>query len=127
MKILDGGFLPADFCLGPELPRPSNPLRTCQGGLATYPFQISRFDEKRIFHGRQTGDYPVKRLRLFSGLVPSGSFRTAIGSGNPLIFRPLRDPHDLTVMAWRMQYNKVYKKTETGFVEDSKMTGHYGY
>ncbi|MDX1815470.1 MAG: hypothetical protein R3239_05870, partial [Thermodesulfobacteriota bacterium] len=123
--ILDGRFLPDDFRLGPEPPIRRILLRTCQEGLATYPFQISRFADTRIFFGRKTGDYPVKRVRLFSGPFPSGLSRTVIGSGNPLIFRPLRDPHDLTVMAWRMQYNKVCKKTETGSGEDSKMTGRY--
>jgi hypothetical protein len=56
------------------------------------------------------GDYPVKKVRLFSGPVPSGLSRTAIGSDNPPIFQPLLDPHDLTAMAWRMQYNRGCKK-----------------
>jgi len=68
------------------------------------------FDGKSIFHEKNTGDYPVKWYRLFSGPVLSGLSRTAIGSGNPLIFLLLRDLHDLTVMAWRMQYNRVCKK-----------------
>jgi len=79
---------------------PLFPVRhPCQWEPATNPLQSSRFAGKRIFHGKHTGDYPVKWHRIFSNHVPSGLSRTAIGSGNLLIFLPLRDPHDLTVLA----------------------------
>jgi len=68
------------------------------------------FDGKSIFQEKNTGDYPVNWYRLFSGPVLSGLSRTAIGRGNLLISLLLRDLHDLTVMAWRMQYNRVCKK-----------------
>jgi hypothetical protein len=83
---------------------------------ATNPLRIDRFAGKRIFHEKTSRRLSCKSAQTILG---SRSFRLiplTFGSGNLLIFLTLRDPHDLTVLAWHM----LFLVRKTGFTKIRK-------